>query len=246
MSYDENNVTPTSEVENEGIAPDPIAEEPVAEVVSGEPATEALVEEPATEALVEEPVIEAVDPDAVVDPAAEPTEEAPKKKKLVQRWWFWVIIGVVTFSIISTLALVGLYILGSNSDSSSSGSSGGSYGGNYDDDDYYGGSYGGSYGSTYITTVKNTKNSSYGITYGKAFEAFFTNTSWRYFYSSDGQNVVEFKGNCYYSGSPATVKVQFVVTSTTLTVYYMDIDGEPQSKLAMAALIDKIFESYYD
>ena len=100
--------------------------------------------------------------------------------------------------------------------------------------------------SPYVTMVKDAKHSTYGITYGAAFNSFFSNPSWRYFKASSGEDVVEFEGRFSYDGSPATAKIQFVVDTSagTFTAYHLSIDGEAQSKLMLAAMIKKVFESY--
>ena len=94
--------------------------------------------------------------------------------------------------------------------------------------------------------VKNAKNSSYGVTYGKAFDSFFSNTKWRYFESTEGLDVVEFQGKFYYDNSPATAKIQFIVNVSegTFTVYHLSINDVDQSKLMLATLVNKVFESY--
>lgn len=115
-----------------------------------------------------------------------------------------------------------------------------------DDDDDYGSSYVAPVVSPYVSMVKNAKHSTYGITYGAAFNSFFSNPEWSYFKASTGEDVVEFEGRFSYSGSPATAKIQFVVDTSagTFTAYHLSIDGEAQSKLMLATMIQKVFESY--
>ncbi len=162
------------------------------------------------------------------DPNYMPPAPVKKKKSIFARWWFWVILVVL---ILSFFGCVGA-CSSSDSGSSGSGSSGSS-------------TYVPSV-SPYVTMVKTTKNSNYGITYGAAFDDFFTNPSWRYFKATSGEHVVEFTGGFRYDGSPATAKVQFIVDTAegTLQVYHLSINGQDQSKLVLAALVKKVFESY--
>ncbi len=156
-----------------------------------------------------------------------PTVQKKKKKKLV-----WVLVAIIPVIII--IAIIGI-IASSDTGSSSSSGSGSSYGSSsYSLDSYY------------INMVKNAKNSTYGITYGSAFNSFFSSPSWDYFMSTSGQHVVEFEGGFYYSGSPTTAKIQFVLDldGGTFSAYHLSFDGEAQTKLMLSALIEKAFESY--
>ena len=137
-------------------------------------------------------------------------------------------------SVYCIIAIVG-FIASSDTGSSSGSGSGSSYGSSsYTLDSYY------------INMVKNAKNSTYGITYGSAFNRFFSSPGWDYFMSTSGQHVVEFEGGFYYSGSPTTAKIQFVLDldSGTFTAYHLSFDGESQSRMMLSALIEKAFESY--
>ena len=64
--------------------------------------------------------------------------------------------------------------------------------------------------------------------------------------SYTGEDVVEFKGGFSYSGSPATAEIQFVLdlSAGTLQVYHLSINGEGQNQLMLAAMVQKVFESY--
>ena len=177
-----------------------------------------------------------------------PVAPAPKKK-LVQKWWFWLLLGLATL-----VLFIGICVAVAESE--------GDYGSYYDSNYYYGGSnYGGYddyndnyYGSgsssylesTYIRMVKNATHSSYGITYGKAFDAFLADPEWDYFESTTGLHVVEVTGDMTYDGYPVTAKLQFVLDldEGTFEAYHLSFDGEAQSKLMIAALIQKVFESY--
>jgi len=165
--------------------------------------------------------------DAVADEESseESLAETVTKKSVLKKWWFWTIIGVLLAGI--TVGLV-LYL-----NKPSSGPVAGGYIAPPE--------------NSYITTVKNATNSNYGITYGAAFNKFFSNPKWSYFKASSGEDVVEFEGDFYYDGAPATATVQFVVDTYngTLEVYHLSINGVSQSKLMLATLVKKVFESYY-
>jgi hypothetical protein len=82
------------------------------------------------------------------------------------------------------------------------------------------------------------------ITYEEAYDNFFENPTWRYFDSTDGDEVVEFAGKCRYSSdgngdeidyNNATVYIQFVLEdedgdgeNEAFEMYYLklDVDGE--------------------
>lgn len=153
-----------------------------------------------------------------------PAVPVQPKKKIYKKWWFWLIIALFVGG-----TIIGGIIIADSSSSSSSGSSSYSY----------------TYTNTYVRMVKDARHSSYGITYGDAFEDFFTNTSWRHFTSTTGEQVVEFEGDFYYDGSPATATVQFIVNVSegTFTVYHLSINGVAQSNIVLSALISKVFES---
>lgn len=49
------------------------------------------------------------------------------------------------------------------------------------------------------------------VTYEDAFTSFFATPRWKYFESEDGQDVVEFTGDCTYQDVPVKARIQFVV-----------------------------------
>lgn len=102
-------------------------------------------------------------------------------------------------------------------------------------------------GNSYVEMVKNGSPELYpNITYGAAFEAFFDNCEWEYFASEDGQDVVEFRGNCLYDNERVAVLVQFVVNKTagSFEVWTAAIDGEEQPLLVYSGMLMSVFESY--
>lgn len=100
--------------------------------------------------------------------------------------------------------------------------------------------------SPYVLMIKEATHSEYGITYGRAFDSFFADPEWSYFKATTGEHVVEFEGIFSYDGSPATAKIQFVLDMDegTFSAYHLAINGVDQSRLMLATLIQKVFESY--
>lgn len=67
------------------------------------------------------------------------------------------------------------------------------------------------------------------ITYKEAYNYFFGNPQWRGFTADDGDNVVEFSGDCTYKDEPATAYIQFVINyDDTFYIHYANctVDGE--------------------
>ena len=200
-----------------------IIQEETAEVLSQEETVEAIPQEVSAEAQPMEVPAEEFPQEPAVMP-----EEAPKGiKKLIKKWWFWVIIALLLAGIVA--AIIGL--TGGSGGSGSPSSTGSSYVPTV---------------SPYVRMVKEAKNSNYGITYGAAFDSFFSNPRWSYFEASSGEDVVEFTGNFYYKNEPAKAKIQFVLDlyNGTMEVYHLSINGEAQSRMMLLAMLEKVFESY--
>lgn len=81
-------------------------------------------------------------------------------------------------------------------------------------------------------------------TYEDAFTAFFGTPRWKYFESEDGQDVVEFTGDCTYQDVPVKARIQFVVDEEngTFEASYLAFNEVPQDALTLAALLAKAFE----
>lgn len=84
------------------------------------------------------------------------------------------------------------------------------------------------------------------VSYGEAFDAFFSDCSWTYFKSTDDQDVVEFRGTCYYDGEKTEVIMQFLLSMEDGTgrLYAMEMGGEPQNELMQMILMSKVYEGY--
>lgn len=82
-------------------------------------------------------------------------------------------------------------------------------------------------------------------TYEDAFTAFFGTPRWKYFESEDGQDVVEFTGDCTYRDTPVKARIQFVVDEEngTFEATYLAFNEVPQDLLTLSAVIVKAFEA---
>lgn len=82
------------------------------------------------------------------------------------------------------------------------------------------------------------------LTYEDAFSAFFGTPRWKYFEGEDGEDVVEFTGDCTYQDVPVKARIQFVVDEEngTFEAAYLALNEVPQDALTLAAVITKAFE----
>ena len=97
----------------------------------------------------------------------------------------------------------------------------------------------------YVLMVKGGyRVSDPSVTYDDAFSAFFGTPRWKYFKSEDGQDVVEFTGDCMYQEVAVKARIQFVVDEEngTFEATYLAFNEVPQNALTLAALISKAFE----
>jgi hypothetical protein len=79
-------------------------------------------------------------------------------------------------------------------------------------------------------------------TLGAMANAFLTNPEWNDFSTSSGESVIELTGSFLYSGSPATLSLQFSpnLATSSFEVGYMGINDVSQSRIVVAALFDKM------
>ena len=82
------------------------------------------------------------------------------------------------------------------------------------------------------------------LTYDQAFSSFFGTPRWNYFEGEDGQDVVEFTGDCTYQDVAVKARIQFVVDEEngTFEATYLAFNEVPQNMLVLAALMEKVFE----
>lgn len=82
------------------------------------------------------------------------------------------------------------------------------------------------------------------LTYEDAFSAFFGTPRWKYFEGEDGQDVVEFTGDCTYRDVVVKARIQFVVDEEngTFEATYLAFNEVPQDDLTLNAVITKAFD----
>ena len=99
--------------------------------------------------------------------------------------------------------------------------------------------------NVYIEMVKNGYNTAYPEkTYGEAFEAFFSNPTWKYFEAETGETVVEFTGGCMYLDAEVKARLQFIldIEAGSFEVGALSFNDVPQMELITAGLLSSIFE----
>lgn len=86
------------------------------------------------------------------------------------------------------------------------------------------------------------------ITYGEAFENFFSNPTWKYFESTDGEDVVEFTGKCQYQEKEVKARLQFILDKDgeSFEQGALEFNDVPQNDIITSALIYKAFKEYAD
>lgn len=82
----------------------------------------------------------------------------------------------------------------------------------------------------------------------ESFDNFFSNPKWKYFYSTDGKDIVEFSGKCQYEKQTVTAKIQFIVNKSagTFKLGALSFNDVPENLLTEAALISKIYDNAED
>lgn len=99
----------------------------------------------------------------------------------------------------------------------------------------------------YINTTKAQTFTNYpDVTVGEAFDNFFTDPEWSAFKADNGQIVVEFTGKCYYNSEEVETCLQFVEDDNGIFQdNYLSFDDISQDKLTEKALLNSVFETYY-
>lgn len=98
----------------------------------------------------------------------------------------------------------------------------------------------------YVRMVKNGSLSGYpNVKVGQAFEEYFANTTWEYFESTEGEDVVEFNGKCLFLDEKVEVTMQFIVDleDEMFHIDYFALD-DVSSFLMLSGLLDAVMESY--
>lgn len=96
----------------------------------------------------------------------------------------------------------------------------------------------------YVQMVKGGyRENNPDLTYEDAFQAFFGTPRWKYFHGADGQDVVEFTGDCTYQDVSVKARIQFVVDEEngTFEATYLTFNEVPQTMLMLSGLIETVF-----
>lgn len=101
----------------------------------------------------------------------------------------------------------------------------------------------------YINTIQETQLADSEYTYREVFTDFFSNPTWEHFTTEEGEEVVEFTGECTYDEKEVKIKIQYLITNETQTALewelsYFDIDGIPQEFYMFDGMIEAAIESY--
>ncbi|OPJ58507.1 hypothetical protein [Clostridium oryzae] len=97
--------------------------------------------------------------------------------------------------------------------------------------------------SKYVSMVKEGEPDKYkGETYGEYFDKYFENPSWIH-KSKDGNDYVQFSGNCTYRNTNVTAKILFLIDTeiNTFTLDKMTFNDVPQDQLTIDELMTKVF-----
>jgi hypothetical protein len=101
----------------------------------------------------------------------------------------------------------------------------------------------------HVLMVKNGYPVSYpDCKYGDVFDEFFGSPTWKYFASTDGQDVVEFTGYCMYEDTEVKARLQFILDTenSTFTSGALSFNDVPQTNLMTYGLIEKAFSEYIE
>ena len=79
---------------------------------------------------------------------------------------------------------------------------------------------------------------------GKAFDQFFVNGKWSSFTSTDNEDIVEFKGECTWFNSPATMTVQFELEGASFSLRWVDINDVQMDAAESIVIFEKILSEY--
>lgn len=101
----------------------------------------------------------------------------------------------------------------------------------------------------YVDTIQSANLEYSEYTYKEIFNDFFTNPTWEHFTSTEGEDVVEFTGNCYYGEDKIAVLIQYLITyedetSLEWVLNYFEIDGVAQDVATYDELITAAIEGY--
>lgn len=101
----------------------------------------------------------------------------------------------------------------------------------------------------YVMTIQNANMNGTTYTYKDVFSNFFAYPTWKHFTSDDGQEVVEFTGECTYDNQNVKSLIQFVITNETddymeWETTYLSFNNVSQPLIMLSALLEKAIEEY--
>ncbi|MEG0295877.1 MAG: hypothetical protein RR620_04095 [Clostridium sp.] len=82
------------------------------------------------------------------------------------------------------------------------------------------------------------------VTIGDVFENYFGYPTWEYFKSTEGQDIVEFTGNCMYDGKEVECIIQFVISGDNLEITYLSFNDISQNQFVLSSLLESIYYTY--
>lgn len=82
--------------------------------------------------------------------------------------------------------------------------------------------------------------------YGESFDNFFGSPTWTYFESDDGQDIVEFTGDCTYEDVEVKARLQFILDTEagTFDAGAFSLNDVPQNQIMTEGLLSKVFENH--
>ncbi len=101
----------------------------------------------------------------------------------------------------------------------------------------------------YVVTVQNATLNDTSYTYKEVFNNFFAYPTWKHFTSTEGEEVVEFTGECTYDGQQVKAKIQYVITNETedyleWETAHFSFNNVSQSFIMLSALMEKAVSEY--
>ena len=98
-----------------------------------------------------------------------------------------------------------------------------------------------------ILFVKNGSPTAYPTqTYGDVFDNYCEKPKWRYFEASNGEDIVEFTGSCFFRDKDVDVRLQFIlnIEDGTFDTGYLSFNDVTQDELTKAIWLSDVFENY--
>lgn len=88
---------------------------------------------------------------------------------------------------------------------------------------------------------ENVKN----VNYKEALEEFLENPIWKYFKSTNNEDIVEINGSGVYNNIHRDITMQFkIISESQFMATYLSYDGESQTDLELNTFINTVFQAY--